>query len=431
MTESVGIIHYTAPGGLIGGVELVIDYHARLLARAGYQVHLISGNESGVNQANVVEHGIPLISPRNPRVLKVQDQILREQNETSDFNLLKEEIKTEVLRASSGVKKVIVHNIPSMPFNFAATAAVNEITDESEIKMVYWLHDSILVRGEWKDRMGKFPLSLLHHKNPRTVYVAPTRFRAKQLGEVPEPYRIDNVLVIPNGVNIEEYIKIDQTTKELLKRLGLRFENYIIVTPVRVTPRKNIELALQVVDELKHLLGAARDVRLLVTGPPDHMATKMGVAYMEYLQEIIERRGLREDVVFCHELINQRREFENGHIKKWSVADVYNVADLVFIPSKEEGFGLPVIEAGASRKPIFCSRIPPFQELLRDDIEGNMFDLNEDPKSIAFRIYRSFLEDKVESNFHNVIKRFDWEKVILSKLVWLLSSYSPGVAVVE
>ena len=426
MVKRVGIVHYTGLGGLIGGVELVIDYHAQLLAKTGYEVHLVSGDESGVSRENIVEHPVSLMSPRDPRVPEVQEQILRDQRETPDFTLLKKEIKTEVDRALSGVKKCIVHNIPSMPFNFAATAAINEITDESDIKMVYWLHDSALLRQEWKDRIGKFPVSLLHHKNPRTIFVAPTRFRAKQLAELPEPYRIDNVLVIPNGVNIEEYIKIDQTTKELMKRLGLRFENYIIVTPVRVTPRKNIELALQVVDELKHLLGAARDIRLLITGPPDHMATKMGVAYLEYLQEIIERRGLREDVIFCHELINQRREFENGHIKKWSVADVYNVADLVFIPSKEEGFGLPVIEAGASRKPIFCSRIPPFQELLRDDIEGNMFDLDEDPKSIAFRIYRSFLEDKVESNFHNVIKRFDWEKVILSKLVSLLSSYSPS-----
>ena len=424
MTKRVGIVHYTSPGGLVGGVELVIDYHARLLAQAGYEVHLISGNEGAVDHANVVEHDLPLISPRNPRVLRVQEEILHNQDETPDFKLLKKEIKTELLSALTGVKRCIVHNMPSMPFNFAATAAVNEIMDESDIKMIYWLHDSILLRGEWKDRIGKFPASLLHHKNPRTVFVAPTRSRAKQLGELPEPYKIDNVLVIPNGVSIEEYIKIDQTTKELMKRLGLRFENYIIVTPVRVTPRKNIELALQVVDELKHLLGAAQDIRLLITGPPDHMATKMGIAYLEYLQEIIEKRRLGEDVIFCHELINQRREFENGHIKKWSVADVYNIADLVFIPSKEEGFGLPVIEAGASRKPIFCSRIPPFQELLRDDIEGSMFDLNEDPKSIAFRIYRSYLGDKVESNFHNVIKRFDWEKVILGKLVSLLSSYS-------
>lgn len=426
MTKRVGIVHYTSPGGSVGGVELVIDYHARLLAKSGYEVHVVSGNEGGIEHDNIVEHEIPLMSPRNRRVLEVQDEILREQKETPEFDLLKKEIKEELLRALSGIKKCIVHNIPSMPFNFAATAAINEITDETDIKIIYWLHDSILLREEWKDRVGKFPLNLLHHKNPGTIFAAPTRSRAKQLEELPEPYRIEKVLVIPNGVSIEEYIKIDQTTKELMKRLGLHFENYIIVTPVRVTPRKNIELALQVVDELKHLLGPARDIRLLVTGPPDHMATKMGMAYFEYLREIVDRRGLREDVTFCHEVINQRREFENGHIKKWSVADVYNLADLVFIPSKEEGFGLPVIEAGASRKPIFCSRIPPFQELLRDDIEGNMFDLDEDPKSIAFRIYRAYLEDKVENNFNNVIGRFEWEKIILAKLVPLLSGYSLG-----
>jgi hypothetical protein len=49
-----------------------------------------------------------------------------------------------------------------------------------------------------------------------------------------------------------------------------------------------------------------------------------------------------------------------------------------------------------------------------------MFDLGEDPKSIAFRIYRAYLEDKVESNFHNIVKRFDWQGVVLGKLIPLL-----------
>jgi glycosyltransferase involved in cell wall biosynthesis len=205
-----------------------------------------------------------------------------------------------------------------------------------------------------------------------------------------------------------------------MKKLGLSFENYIIVTPVRITPRKNIELALFVVDELKHLISEPRQIKLLVTGPPDHQASKLGIAYLEYLKELIERRGLRDNVIFCHELIDQKREYKNGVIQRWSVADVYNIADMIFIPSREEGFGLPVIEAGAARKPIFCSRIPPFQELIRDDIEGFMFDLDEDPKSIAFRIYRRYLEDRVDNNFDNVIRRFTWDNIIKKKIIPLL-----------
>jgi len=230
----------------------------------------------------------------------------------------------------------------------------------------------------------------------------------------------EKIEVVPNGVNIEEFIKIDETTKLLMRKLGLSFENYIIVTPVRVTPRKNIELALFIVDELQHLIGKSRQIKFLITGPPDHQASKLGMAYLEYLRELIVRRGLTENIILCHELIDQKREYRNGNIQKWSVADVYNIADLILIPSREEGFGLPVIEAGAARKPIFCSRIPPFQELIRDDIEGFMFDLAEDPKSIAFRIYRRYLEDRVDNNFDNVIKRFTWESIIRKKLIPLL-----------
>jgi len=419
MAKRVGILHYTGPGKAVGGVEIVIDYHTRYLAQAGYEIDLVFGDGSGMKHPNVVEHEIPLISPTNERVLEVQKEILSKREESERFSRLKQEIKQELTEVLAGLGNCIIHNIPSMPFNFAATAAINELADQSKMKTIYWVHDSAILRDEWKSYLGRFPFNLLHHRNPRTTYVVPTHFRARQLRQLSEPYKIDNAVVIPNGVNIEEYIKIDETTKKLMKRLGLQFDHYIILLPVRVTPRKNIELALQVVDELKHLVGAAREMKLLVTGPPDHVATETGTEYFDYLQDIVEKRGLQDNVIFCYKLINHTREFEGDEIRRWSTADVYNIADLVFVPSREEGFGLPIIEAGASRKPIFCSRIPPFQELARDNIECDMFDLNEEPKSIAFRIYRAFLHDKVESNYHNIVKRFDWERVV-AKLITLL-----------
>lgn len=416
----IGIVHYTASSRAAGGVEIVIDRHTKYLSEANYELHLIAGDVIHSDHDNVIEHRIPLLSPRDPRIEKIQKNIIKQKKENAEFESVTEEIKTELAEALKDIDTCIVHNIPSMHFNFAATAAINELVDELDVKMIFWLHDSILSREEGEQQMGTFPYTLLHYKNPKITYVTPTEFRARQFSKLPEPYKIEKMVVIPNGVDVEEYIKIDETTKLLMKKLGISFEDYVVLTPVRVTPRKNIELALYVVDELKHLMSSVSRIILLVTGPPDHQATKMGVLYSEFLHELVERRNLRDNVMFCHEYLAQKRAYKGGEIKKWSIGDVYNIADLVFVPSREEGFGLPVIEAGAARIPLFCSRIPPFQELIRDDIEGFMFDLSESPKSIAFRIYRQFLEDRVLNNFNNITQRFDWEAVIANKIIPLL-----------
>jgi glycosyltransferase involved in cell wall biosynthesis len=347
----------------------------------------------------------------------VQKEILKKHEETEEFGKLKSDIKSGLKEILQDIDSCIVHNIPSMPFNFAATAAVNELVTELDTRFVFWLHDTVLVREEWQSFIGKFPFTLLHRKNDRTLFVTPTSFRARQFAALEEPYTIPRMKVIPNGVSVEEYLKIDEVTKQLMRRLGLSFDDFIIVTPVRVLPRKNIELALNVVHELAHISNRRR-IKLLISGPPG--ADPDSIAYESKLREIIKMRRLQDSVIFCHDLISFKRQFSDGNITKWSVADCYNIADLVFIPSKEEGFGLPVIEAGAARKPIFCSRIPPFQELIREDIEGYMFDLRNPPQDIAFRIYRMMLENAVDNNFDQVVEKYDWESIVLKKVIPLL-----------
>lgn len=398
-------------------MEVVIDYHTRILTEQGYNIRLIFGKGGGLDYKNLEEHEISLLSPENSRVQRVQKEILEKHKKTEDFEKLKDDIKQELRKLFSDLNSCIVHNIPSMPFNFAATAAINELMEDMKTRFIFWLHDTILVREEWKDSIGKFPLTLLHHKNRGITFVTPTYFRARQFASLEKPYKISRMTVIPNGVNVEDYLKIDETTKMLMKRLGLSFNDFIIVTPVRVLPRKNIELALDVVHELIHISGKRR-IKLLITGPPS--ADPESLAYEAKLRGIIKMRRMQDSVIFCHDLISFKRQISNNKIVKWSVADVYNIADLIFIPSKEEGFGLPVIEAGAARKPVFCSRIPPFQELIREDIEGYMFDLNNPPEDIAFRIYRMLLESTVDNNFDKVVEKYDWKSIVIKKIIPLL-----------
>ena len=418
---TIAIIHYTAPTKEIGGVESVMKHHIQLLSEVGYQIKVFFGSGGGLELKNVTEYKIPLLWPNHPQILKIQKELLLN-GESSDFDTVKTEIFEELIKNLRDVDAIIIHNISSMPFNFPATAAINEVTDNME-RIISWIHDSALLREEWQSRKKKFPLTLLHYKSKNIYHVTPTNTRAKELSKLEQPYKIEKAIVIPNGVNIREFIKIDETTKLLMKKLDLSFEDYIILCPVRVTPRKNIEFALFIIDELQQLISEPQKIKFLITGPPDHQALKLGIDYFGHLKDLIEKLNLMEKVVFCHDLINHEREYINGDINKWSVADAYNIADLVLIPSKEEGFGLPVIEAGAARKPLFCSRIPPFQELIREDIEGFMFDLQDDPKNIAFRIFR-LLEDRVNNNFDNVIKEYTWNSIIKNKLIPLFKTSS-------
>jgi mannosylglucosylglycerate synthase len=86
------------------------------------------------------------------------------------------------------------------------------------------------------------------------------------------------------------------------------------------------------------------------------------------------------------------------------IADFYRIADALFFPSREEGFGIPLIEAAFSHLPAFCADIPPLRELgLRD---ASFFSPDESPVVLANLIadyFRSALPARlamrVRSNF--------------------------------
>jgi glycosyltransferase involved in cell wall biosynthesis len=59
------------------------------------------------------------------------------------------------------------------------------------------------------------------------------------------------------------------------------------------------------------------------------------------------------------------------------------LADLVLVPSMEEGYGLPLQEAIALRTPVLCSDIAAFRESGAGCAEH--FSLDESPRQIACR----------------------------------------------
>jgi len=414
----IAIIHYTCPEAEKSGVTTVIRNHAIHLTKLGNEITIIYGK--GGELEGVREVYIEELNPDHPKISELQGKILSgklDESTREKFVMTKETLKTKIRDAIQGLDIVIVHNISSMLFNFPATVAINELVGESKSKFVFWTHDSIVLRQEWKKFLKTWPFTELHHQHPNVSNVTITEFRAKQLSQIrDEHYRLKDIMVIPNGMNVEEYEKLDETTLNLREKLSLRWDDYVILMPIRVLPRKNIELGLKIIYELQKLVGEQR-VRLVITGPPDPQARAHAQRYIDYLNKMIKKLNLEDNVLLIHDLISFRRLYENNKIVKWGIADAYALADLVLITSKEEGFGLPVLEAGVARKALFVSRIKPFEELLKEGIEAHMFGLNEKPANIAFKIFRYFLSDIIQYNFNNVIRKYRWSVIVKEKVL--------------
>jgi len=414
----IGIIHYTCPETEKSGVTTVIRNHAIHLTDLGNEVTIVYGKGGGLQ--GVREVYIEELNPDHPEISKLQGKILSKKLDDStrkNFLRIKEALKTKIRDATQGLDVVIVHNIPSMVFNFPATVAINELVEESKSKFVFWIHDSVVLRQEWKKFLKTWPFTELHYEHPNVSYVTITEFRAKQLSQMRnEHYKLKDVKIIPNGINVEEYERLDEATLELREKLRLKWDDYVILMPIRVLPRKNIELGLKIIYELKKLVGERR-VRLVITGPPDPQARAYAQRYVDYLNNLMKKLNLEDSVLLIHDLISFRRLYENNCIIKWGIADAYALSDLVLITSKEEGFGLPVLEAGVARKPLFVSRIKPFEELLKEGIEAYMFGLNEKPANIAFKIFRYFLSDIIQYNFNNVIRKYRWSVIVKDKVL--------------
>jgi glycosyltransferase-like protein len=105
-------------------------------------------------------------------------------------------------------------------------------------------------------------------------------------------------------------------------------------------------------------------------------------------------------------------EMESARVHRIGpVADVdmpalYRLADVVAVPSFNEGFGLSVIEALATERPVVVSRIPPFTDYLDAD-QAHWCDPRS-PKSIADAVLRALAAPPPA---RAIAERFRWSDV--------------------
>ncbi len=88
------------------------------------------------------------------------------------------------------------------------------------------------------------------------------------------------------------------------------------------------------------------------------------------------------------------------------------------MPSLREGFGLPVLEAGLSDKPVFAARMPVIEGLDRFDY---LIEPDESPESVAARI-REWSESDASHRLRRRVRReYTWSSIFSQKIEPLLA----------
>jgi glycosyltransferase involved in cell wall biosynthesis len=408
----IGILHYSvAP--IVGGVENVIQAHAKVLLEMRYAVTLIAGEGS---QDALPSGGafirIPEMSTNNPEIVNA-NKVLAQGGVPANFEATVSNLQNSLRPVLRIMDHVIIHNIFTKHFNLALTVALLRLFDQGAINhCIAWCHDISWTSSHSRQEVFPgYPWDLMRTYHPQITYVTVSERRQHELAELFK-CQTENIQVVYNGVDPKELLGLSTEASDLIEQLGLWDADLNLLMPVRITEAKNIELGIQVVAALKR-----RNIqtRLIVTGPPDPHDQK-GMAYYQSLQTMRQELDVIQEMRFVFESGPQpeRPYFVDMRL----VGDLFRVCDALFMPSHREGFGMPVLEAGLARLPVFSTETPAAEEVGKQDVI--IFPADASAQQIADLILDWTEYNQVYRLHRRVRKNYTWRGIFHRKIHPLL-----------
>ena len=402
----VALLHYSIPP-VVGGVESVLAHHAWLMTLAGHTVRVLAAR--GERWSEAIEFvRLPLLDSRYPDVLAVKAK-LDLGVVSPDFGRLRDDLAVALRRDLDGIDVLMAHNVCSLHKNLPLTAALHQLHPAPGFpRLILWHHDLAWTTPRYRPELHDgYPWDLIRSDWPGATHVVVSELRRRELAallDVP-PERIH---VVPNGVDVRTFLKLEAQTWDFIQRLELLKAEPLLLLPVRLTPRKNVELALRALARVRETFPSAR---LVVTGPlgPHNPAN------MDYLARLTALRaelGLADAAHFLAHLADV-------YLPDAVIADFYRLADALLLPSREEGFGIPMLEAAYSHLPVFCADIPPLRELGGE--EAVYFSPDADPVQVAALVTRRLRDDMTFRLAARARRRFTWERIYAEYIEPLLA----------
>lgn len=342
----VALVHYSCEP-VAGGVERVVGDLARLLASRGHEVAVVAGEGTGEGYR---VFRIPGLHSTAPEALAAQEALAARGESAGEYQALKERLTRSLIATLMPYNVILWHNILTMHFNMAATAAAWATIEAREGRgCVAWCHDSSWLTSHYRRHLGEGePWNLLRKWDLRVKYVTPSRFRQAELASV-FGVEAEAITVVPNGIDLSRACGLDARVVVWFVEAGLTGREAVLVAPGRLVPRKNLAGAARLLRALRRRMDAA----LVLTAEPD--------PHNPGSERILERLQAEFEPEFRDGAI-QLAGARLGRLNPAQLASLVRLSDAVVLPSTSEGFGLVVMEAGACGVPVVASDIPPHRE---------------------------------------------------------------------
>ncbi len=224
-----------------------------------------------------------------------------------------------------------------------------------------------------------------HHAK---VVIAVSHFLADELRRI---YHVPNekIHIVPNGVNYHAFDGY-LNPAEVKGRYGIGPLAPTVFCPGRMTLQKGMDI---LVEAVPMVLASYPETKFIISGDGPEKDNVIRRAY---------ECGAAHAVVFLDTL------------PRWQYVDLIRSVDIVAVPSRNEPFGIVVLEAWAAGKPVVATLAGGPREFIWHDVNG--FLVNTDPGGMAHGI-GSLLADHdhcraLGANGRRAVEdKFNWDNV--------------------
>jgi glycosyltransferase involved in cell wall biosynthesis len=340
------------------GVSLEVLKWVTVLEGLGYECFFFAGESDWPPDRTEL---VPEAHFTHPEIVAINKKLFDERvrsHETSQrVQILKDYLK---LRLDSFIHRfklnlLIAQNVLSLPMNVPLGLALTEVIAETGIPTIGHHHDFTWERSRFAVNAATDYLQAAFPPTLHSIrHVVINSFAARQLAMRAGA----SSTLIPNVMPFEETPpQPDEYSADLRATLEVQPDEYMLLQPTRIVPRKRIERAIELACRLE------LPCVLVIS----HKSGDEGHDYANYLQNYARLMGAR--VIFGSDHIDHNRGRHADGQPIYSLADIYLRSDLVTYPSAVEGFGNAFLESIYYRRPIVMSTY----EIFKTDIQTKGF----------------------------------------------------------